>query len=1014
MDNSEALLIGIQKYAQTDIFSPLSTNIDVRNVSEVLRDSKYKISGRILNPDQTTTEALKRALKSFLASDGRSGEVLIYISGHGYQEVDQEIVERKLNGYLATSDCRVKLEDNSISNSPVLREGPAGLSLNWLNQLIHQSNRSSVVLLIDACHSGHAALQASLLQSSFTRGRLRNFHVIAACQDGETAKSQEKEGIATQRGGIFTRYLVEGLSQETGYRNPEGKITSGILFEFIYRKLTNPDFGGTVKQRPIHANYADAPIILKECAPLPQESSLIVAPLPPVLDPVTGQLLHPYPGLDAFEEKHAELFFGREDVIDLIRHKLERPTFVPIIGASGSGKSSVVKAGLIPALRKEDDWRVLEPIKPGRYALMKLTRSLAQGLKGYISSSILESLEFSRTTDEVAAAMPAFVSAVASLPASPRFLLFVDQFEEIFTLVAKEHTKDIGQNDNSLPQADQALFIELLTQTALEPGSSVSAVMTMRADFVGDCLRYEALYRQIQGNSAIFMPPMKLSAYERAIVEPARRQGGNIEPKLLAALLNDAVSEPGSLPLLQFALEQLWDSRNQENELTWDAYNALGRVKGAEDSESGTNTDNRTAANGLKRALNVYADEIYQNTLEKEACPSRTRNLEEQEWIRRIFVNLVRTGEGSTDTRQRQLEADLLGIVKDSIEQRDALKALIDDLVHSRLLVRGDADPTVIQAVLKQHPDASEVAGKQPDAIKMVDLAHEALISGWRRFATWLQEDREVRRIAEQMQDARRKWKAVAPEKKTEYLMMGALLSQAKEYWRSDKLQPYLLDSQEDTQNETDSKTFYTLSDQYEKSSKLKLQQALLEAEVQFKAASSNNKLAEGNRLEALTLAIQAAGQNRERLSHKMLGLVQQSLFKFVDPIFPHPEIRSFEGHTGDVYAVALSRDGQTIVSGSSDKTVRLWSLDGTLLRTLTGHTGYVRAVALSRDGQTIVSGSDDSTVRLWNLDGTLLRTLTGHTGAVYDVALSRDGQTIVSGSSDSTVRLWNLDGTLL
>jgi len=124
--------------------------------------------------------------------------------------------------------------------------------------------------------------------------------------------------------------------------------------------------------------------------------------------------------------------------------------------------------------------------------------------------------------------------------------------------------------------------------------------------------------------------------------------------------------------------------------------------------------------------------------------------------------------------------------------------------------------------------------------------------------------------------------------------------------------------------------------------------------------------------------------------------------------------LRTLEGHTDYVRAVALSADGQTIISGSDDNTVRVWSVDGTLLRTLEGHTGYVIAVALSADGRTITSGSYDKTVRVWSVEGTLLRTLEGHTDYVLAVALSADGQTIISGSYDNMVRVWSVEGTLL
>ncbi len=116
-------------------------------------------------------------------------------------------------------------------------------------------------------------------------------------------------------------------------------------------------------------------------------------------------------------------------------------------------------------------------------------------------------------------------------------------------------------------------------------------------------------------------------------------------------------------------------------------------------------------------------------------------------------------------------------------------------------------------------------------------------------------------------------------------------------------------------------------------------------------------------------------------------------------------------GHTGSVWSIALGSNGQTLVSGSSDKTIKVWNLDtGQLLRTLSRHSDTIRSVTLSSDGQTLVSGSGDKTIKIWNLQtGKLLRTLSGHSGPVWSVALSRDGQTLVSGSEDNTIKIWNL-----
>lgn len=126
---------------------------------------------------------------------------------------------------------------------------------------------------------------------------------------------------------------------------------------------------------------------------------------------------------------------------------------------------------------------------------------------------------------------------------------------------------------------------------------------------------------------------------------------------------------------------------------------------------------------------------------------------------------------------------------------------------------------------------------------------------------------------------------------------------------------------------------------------------------------------------------------------------------------------KTLTGHSDSVWSIALGQNDQTLVSGSADRTIKVWNLNtGQLIRTLSGHTDIVRSVALSSDGEILASGSGDRTIKLWNLQtGRELRTLSGHSGPLWSIAISRDGKTLVSGSEDSTIRIWNLQtGELL
>jgi hypothetical protein len=325
---------------------------------------------------------------------------------------------------------------------------------------------------------------------------------------------------------------------------------------------------------------------------------------------------------------------------------------------------------------------------------------------------------------------------IERLPGSERLLLVVDQFEEVFTVCPKEE--------------ERRLFIELLTQVAEIPASRLAIVTTMRADFLEPCLRYESLTRLIQ-NEAVYMPPLVGAELEEVIVTPANLQGYQLETGLLGAILQDVGQEKECLPLLQFTLTELWEHRDrQTHQLMLTKYDELGAVIGT---------------------LNRHAEQIYHSFTQQE-----------QEWIQRIFLKLVRTGSEAKDTRQRQPKPNLLAIAGESLADQQTLSDFLDKLIEGRLLVTGQ------EYKLRE---------------AWVDLAHEALIDGWQRFAQWCQENRPLRRLIDRIEDALREWQK---QPKNENLMMGGLLAQVREKWF--ELEPDL---------DATARDFYQQSDTYER-----------------------------------------------------------------------------------------------------------------------------------------------------------------------------------------------------
>jgi hypothetical protein len=440
----------------------------------------------------------------------------------------------------------------------------------------------------------------------------------------------------------------------------------------------------------------------------------------PLLDEM-GEVICPYQGLNAFTEETKKFFFGRVRKFEEIEQRLNQRSFVPVIGASGSGKSSVVLAGLIPRLKELGGWDILPPIRPGDDPIAKLKTVF----EPYFPKS---KKELQNLNDCLNQESPNLQGLIEKLPGTGRFLLVVDQFEELFTLCSERDK--------------QKQFIKLLSQ--VPPQSRLSAVITMRADFVEDCLKDSDLTQLIK--DPVFMPFLERANLEAAIVKPAQRQGYTLEEGLLGEILQDVANEKGILPLLEFALTKLWERRDEKkHELTVDGYKVIGGIIGA---------------------LNNHADKVYNFRDYEKDKPEEKRSELEKALIKRIFLNLLQIGEGEKDTKQRQLKNFILSLAGDNSEEQEILRELIDGeqgLVTGHLLVTG---------------------GSEGDGNAWVDLAHEALIEKWGQLNEWRAENREGRKFAKEAEEDAKTWEEHSKweehGKLLDYLWRGYKLAEAE------------------------------------------------------------------------------------------------------------------------------------------------------------------------------------------------------------------------------------------
>ena len=365
-----------------------------------------------------------------------------------------------------------------------------------------------------------------------------------------------------------------------------------------------------------------------------------------------GEIGAPYKGLEAFQPQDAEFFFGREELVESLAERLAASPFLAVVGPSGSGKSSVVRAGLVPAiwsgtagLAKSRDWKVVI-MTPGVHPLEELAVRIATE-RGVSPGSVLEDLR--REPHNFCLAVRQLL-----LDHSPdaRVVLIVDQAEEIFTLCHDE--------------TERRCFIELLAHAAEEDAQTV-VVLSLRADFYGHCAAFPSLASLVQDHQAL-VGPMREDEIRRAIELPAGKAGLKLEQGLVSRILDDLGGEPGSLPLLSHALLETW-SRREDSTMSVQAYVESGGVRGA---------------------IARTADAVYEQL-----------DPEQQEVAKRIFLRLAEPGRGTEDTRRRATLTELLP----GGDEQVAVEEVLDILARARLVTVGlDSVEVAHEALIREWP----------------------------------------------------------------------------------------------------------------------------------------------------------------------------------------------------------------------------------------------------------------------------------------------------------------------
>ena len=727
----DALVVGINQYSHLPRLTAASKdaegvanlletygNFRVRRLPETIQNQRPQIGSQTLVSAQQLETCLVRLLMP--KGDHIPEAAFFYFSGHGLQ---REIGIRE--GYLAASDTQPQ-----TSNS--------GLSLSWLRRLIKSSPIRQIIVILDCCHSGEFL---SLKDEAWQGGDGQSYLFIAASREYEAAY----ESLDSEY-SVLTQAMITGLLPQ---QSSSGRVTSTDLVASITNQLSNE------LQQPLFEQGGSEIVITQQSEySLPKSESISVISR---LKQYSFNFC-PYRGPQPFEEKHADYYFGRESLIQKVLQTLQNRNLCALIGASGSGKTSLLQAGIIPRLSEGNDilgsehW-VVRYITLGKQPLKTLAAAftITQQEEVDTANQLCQAEDLLR--NEPAGLANLVTAALLKQPAAQKFWLIIDQFEELLI-----STSDLQA------QTERSQVIDALITALRDPSSSLGVIVSLRSDTLDELTSHSELFSLLE-NNRIIIPPMNYQAIRDVIEKPAEKISLKLDPYLVHNLTLDLTGAPGELALLQSALYELWQHRTITSYsrggpcLLLESYIKLG---------------------GLSQMLVNRATTVY------ESLP-----LDEQAAAQRIFIALCDLGEGRFDQCRPTRKSELIN----QQFSRDLIERTLQKLVSARLLVSDKPELAkqengqLIDATgdIHQHtPQEIELVVRWPvmdvGSEETIELAHKSLVLDWSLLRQWLQTKRSSLRQQRDIEQRAWIWHQQGESKNSDYLLKQQYLSDIRPF----------------------------------------------------------------------------------------------------------------------------------------------------------------------------------------------------------------------------------------
>ncbi|MEB3357712.1 MAG: caspase family protein [Synechococcales bacterium] len=989
-----AVLIGINNYRNG--IPILNTAVaDAAGIAQILQDKHgYQVQQYL--DEAATLEKLRTLLQGFLTEIEADDRLIFYFAGHGIALNGDDGPQ----GYLIPQDARL----GEVSTYLPMVEVEAALT---------QLPCRHCLIILDCCFGGAFRWSSTRKLVPVTeviyKERYDRFvqdpawQVITSAAHDQYAldaldlKNDRGIASASSHHSPFAAALMEALvgaadahpPAQNGQPAGDGVITATELYLYLRDRVEVAT--ETQQQRqtpgiwPLNCHDKGEYIFLSP------GHALNLPPAPPL-----DTSKNPYRGLESFDEAQSELFFGRAALTKALAQFVAQHPLTVVLGASGSGKSSLVKAGLMPFLRRQGEqdsrqpWQILDSIRPGEAPFKALRNALLQkGVPAAVDETTADADLLSR-----------YLAAWCQHHTDRKLLLVIDQFEELITLNRDE------------PQAEE--FLMALVRAIASYPDQLRLVLTLRSDFEPQ-FQHGALKESWSG-ARFVVPPMTRAELRESIEEPASHrvmyfQSDDAKQPLVDQLIDEVADMPGALPLLSFTLSELYLKYLERQD--------EAKKRGDTIDRAITEADYRDLG-GVARSLTRRADQEYEALVMRSAAagtepPSPAPDPAYDRTIRHVMLRMVSVGGGELARRRVPLSE-----LEYPPEQNERVREVIERFLQARLLVKGT----------------------DPEGQPYVEPAHDALVRGWQRLLKWTQEQEEDLLLQRRLTPAAEEWRN---QQKPRFLWnTNPRLDLLKKVLHSDD--SWLNRVETDFVRRSVGRRNFNTRRNWGVAIAVMIglgtglvfsligQKNTLVEQIAATRESAEAKLLANQELDALTDGLRAGTLLKNWPWYLSVFTVEESLKENVTAslrkMVYRRETERWEAPAGfrDMF---FTDDGQLITLTSDDDRIRLTGKYGRQIAEIPGRP-FRSGIGVSPDGSKIAVATPDGRVQLWNLQGEKIsefqayRGLDGYEYSILeDIAFSPDGDTIVTAGvdiaageasvypweKDKVLRLWNLSG---